>query len=77
MKLNRSLRDCIDGVDAFLNFSFRDVREQDKNTLTRMKLNRSLRDCIDGVDAFLNFSFRDVREQDKNTLTIRCPYDKC
>ena len=34
MKLNRSLCDYIDGVDAFLNFAFRDVREEDKNTLT-------------------------------------------
>ena len=34
MKLNRSLRDSLDGLEAFLNFSFRDVREQDKNTLT-------------------------------------------
>jgi len=28
------LCDYIDGVDAFLNFAFRDVREEDKNTLT-------------------------------------------
>ncbi|KAJ8432324.1 hypothetical protein Cgig2_014311 [Carnegiea gigantea] len=34
MKLNRSSCDYIDGVDAFLNFSFRDVREEEKNTLT-------------------------------------------
>ncbi|KAJ8444845.1 hypothetical protein Cgig2_008902 [Carnegiea gigantea] len=34
MKLNRSSRDYIDGFDAFLNFAFRDVREEEKNTLT-------------------------------------------
>jgi len=31
---NQSSRDYIDGVDAFLNFTFGDVREEDKNTLT-------------------------------------------
>ena len=34
IKLNWSSCDYIDGVDDFLNFSFRDAREKDKNTLT-------------------------------------------
>ncbi|KAJ8434140.1 hypothetical protein Cgig2_000860 [Carnegiea gigantea] len=34
MKLYRSSHDYLDGVDAFLNFAFRDVREEDKNRLT-------------------------------------------
>jgi len=34
MELNRLLRDYIYGIDAFLNFTFRDVTEENKNTLT-------------------------------------------